>query len=325
MVWALPSTVKAETKPSVTVYGNLRYSLNYIDEDGVGGDLERWRGTDNVSRFGIKGSYGNEDGKAFIHMQVRAFADKDADKDAFEQRFFFGGFECDYGKLTYGRMTNAYKFPGFALDPFYDLSRINAAGVFGGGGATYGLSPATNGFTDNSFQYFTPNFNGFKLLGGISFDDSDDENELSFLAGGSYSTNGFTLGAVYADNPETKANYPGIAADGDAIRAYATYKGDGWKAGASYENIDIAGYDNVNYFYLTGTAMLKEAKTDLSLSLGLVDDGAAEGLGITGGAFHHLLDNAQIYAMASYADLESDHAPYVFSVGAIYNFSFTAN
>ncbi len=329
MVWALPSTLKAEMKPSVTVYGNLRYSVNYVDEDGVGGDLDRWKGTDNVSRFGIKGSYGNEDIKAFVHLQVRAFADADADKDAFEQRFFFGGFETEYGKLTYGRMTNAYKFPGFALDPFYDLSRINAAGVFGGGAATYGLSPATNGFTDNSFQYFTPNLNGFKLVGGIAFEDATDDNKLAWLAGGSYNTNGFTVGAVYADNPDYESGgssiYPGIAKDGDAIRAYATYKGDGWKAGASYENIDISGYNDVNYFYLTGTAMLKKAKTDLSLSVGLVDDGAAEGLGITGGAFYNVLDNAQVYAMASYADLDSDHTPYVLSVGAIYNFKFTAN
>ncbi|PWW81758.1 MULTISPECIES: porin [Prosthecochloris] len=325
MIWALPSAVTAEeTKPSVTVYGNLRYSFNYIDEDGHG--MERWKGTDNVSRFGIKGSYGNEDIKAFVHLQVRAFADGDADKDAFEQRFFFGGFEGGFGKVTYGRMTNAYKFPGYALDPFYDLSRISSNGWFSGGGASYGLSSATNGFTDNALQYFSPNLNGFKLVGGIAFDDSEDNNQLAYLAGGSYSANGFTFGGVYADNPEKKVVYPNIAADGDAIRAYATYKGKGWKAGASYENIDVkGGPDNVNYFYLTGTAMLEEAKTDLSLSLGLVDDGAAEGLGITGGAFYNILDNAQIYAMASYADLDSDYTPYVLSVGAIYNFKYTVN
>ncbi len=324
MVWALPSTLQAEeTKPSVTVYGNLRYSFNYVDEDGLPGGIERWRGTDNVSRFGIKGSYGNEDVKAFVHLQVGAPSDWDAGSDGFNQRFFFGGFQGGFGKVTYGRMTNAYKFPGYALDPFYDLSRINAFGEFGGGGASYGLSPATNGFTDNSLQYFSPNLNGFKLLGGIAFDDSNDDNELAYLAGGSYTTDGLTVGAVYADNPETAGVYPGIGADGNAIRAYATYKGDGWKAGASYENISNA--MDVSYYYLTGTAMLKEAKTDLSLSLGLVDDGTAEGLGITGGVFHNLLENAQVYAMASYADLESDHTPYVFSVGAIYNFSYTAN
>jgi len=324
MVWALPSTLQAEeTKPSVTVYGNLRYSFNYVDEDGLPGGIERWRGTDNVSRFGIKGSYGNEDVKAFVHLQVGAPSDWDAGSDGFNQRFFFGGFQGGFGKVTYGRMTNAYKFPGYALDPFYDLSRINSGGRFAGGGASYGLSPATNGFTDNSLQYVTPDLSGFKLLGGIAFDDSNDDNELAYLAGGSYTTGGFTLGGVYADNPTNVGVYPGIGVDGEAIRAYATYKTDGWKVGASYENVSN-GMD-VSYYYLTGTAMLKEAKTDLSLSLGMVDDGASEGMGITGGVFHHLLDNAQVYAMASYADLESDYAPYVLSVGAIYNFSYTAN
>ncbi len=324
MVCALPSKVKAETKPEVTVYGNLRYSFNYVDEDGLPGSVEGFRGTDNVSRFGIKGSYGNENIKAFVHLQVGAPSDWDAGGDGFNQRFFFGGFQGGFGKVTYGRMTNAYKFPGYALDPFYDLSRINAVGRFGGGGASYGLSAATNGFTDNSLQYFTPNLNGFKLVGGIAIDDSNDD-QIAYLAGGSYTSKGFTIGGVYADNGEGAVKYPNIDAGGNAIRAYATYKGDGWKAGASYENIDTGGFEDVSYCYLTGTAMLKEAKTDLSLSLGVVDDGAAEGFGITGGAFYHLLENAQVYAMASYADLESDHAPYVFSVGAIYNFSFTAN
>ena len=319
MIWAASMAPRAEAAQSVTVYGNLRYSFNYVDEDGLG--IERWKGTDNVSRFGIKGSYGNEDIKAFVHLQVRAFADADADKDAFEQRFFFGGFEGGFGKVTYGRMTNAYKFPGFALDPFYDLSRISSAGMFSGGGASYGLSPATNGFTDNSLQYFSPDLSGFKFVGGIAFEDDTDDNELAYLAGGSYTTNGLTVGAVYADNPETVSIYPGIGMDGDAVRAYATYKGDGWKAGASYENIRNG--TDVNYFYLTGTAMLEEMDTDLSLSVGVVDDGMAEGFGITGGAFYNVLDNAQLYAMASYADLESDYSPFVFSVGAIYNFSYT--
>ena len=320
MVWALPSTAKAGQ--SVTGYGNLRYSINYVDEDGYG--IERWKGTDNVSRFGIKGSHSNDLGKAFVHLQVGAPSDKNDDGDGFTQRFFFGGFECEYGKVTYGRMTNAYKFPGFALDPFYDLSRQNTTGFFGGGGATYGLSGATNGFTDNTLQYFTPNFNGFKFVGGIAFEDATDDNEVAWLGGGSYTTNsGLTIGGVYADNPEMTAVYPGIAMGGDAIRAYGTYKGNGWKAGVSYENIDITGYDNVTHLYLTGTAMLKQLKTDLSLSFGYVDDGSAEGFGITAGAFKNILENAQIYAMGSYADLESGYAPYTFSVGAIYNFKFT--
>ncbi|MBC8525044.1 MAG: porin, partial [Chlorobium phaeobacteroides] len=235
MVWALPSALQAEMKPSVTVYGNLRYSFNYVDDEWSG--IERWKGTDNVSRFGIKGSYGNEKGKAFVHLQVGAPSDENKDGHGFTRRFFFGGFECDYGKLTYGRMTNAYKFPGYALDPFYDLSRINSGGVFAGGGASYGLSPATNGFTDNSLQYVTPDLSGFKLLGGIAFDDSNDDNELAYLAGGSYTTGGFTLGGVYADNPTKKVVYHGIGADGEAIRAHATYKTDGWEVCAFDENV----------------------------------------------------------------------------------------
>lgn len=318
--FTMPSVASAETSQSVTFYGNLRYSFNYVDDDVSG--IEGFRGTDNVSRFGIKGSYGNDDLRGFIHLQVGAPSDWDADGDGFTQRFFFGGFEGGFGKVTFGRMTNAYKYPGYALDPFYDFSRINSGGVFAGGGASYGLSPATNGFTDNALQYVTPDLNGFRLVGGIAIDDSNDD-DLGFLAGGSYSSNNLTVGGVYAANGETAQNYPNIGIDSDAFRAYATYNGDGWKMGASYEQVDN-GCSTVGYYYLTGTAMLEDAKTDLSLSLGVVDDGSAEGFGITGGAFHHILENAQIYAMASYADLEHAEAPYVISVGATYDFGYTA-
>lgn len=330
MVWGLPSSLKAdEAKPSVTIYGNLRYSFNYVDEDLGGAGIEGFRGTDNVSRLGVKGSYGNDDVTAFVHLQTGANADGGG-ANAFTRRFYFGGFKGKFGKVTFGRMTNAYKFPGYALDPFYDLSRISSNGFFAGGGASFGLSPATNGFTDNSLQYFTPDLSGFKMVGGIAIDDTN-EDDIGFLVGGSYSNSGATVGVVYAQNGDTAMNYPNIAVDGNAIRAYGTYKGDGWKLGASYENADIFGgglfADGADFVYGTVTAMLD--KTDLSLSVGYVDLGVADGYGITAGAFHHILDNAQIYAMASYADLNNpvpfpDFQPYVLSIGAIYNFSFTA-
>ncbi len=320
MVWALPSALQAkEYKPSVTLYGNLRYSIGFQDMTGLEDD-EGWTAEDNASRFGIKASHGNEYGKVFIHLQTGSPSVDGG--DAFTTRFFFGGLECEYGKLSFGRMSNAYKMPGVKIDPFYDTQTISSTGGFGKSGATYGLSPATNSFQNNTVQYVTPNFNGFKFVGSIAFDDGKPlENDMAWLAGGSYSKDGLTVGAVYADSPETQGIWAKFDPDSEAVRAYASYKGDGWKGGVSYENVNNG--DDVNYFYVTGTAMMK--KTDVSLSVGLVDGGSAEGMGITGGVAHHLLDNAKIYAQASWADLDMmDHAPYVFSVGMVYNFKYTA-
>ena len=54
---------------STTLYGQLRYSLNSVDEDFVGGQ-DGLSGEDNVSLFGLQGSYGKEV-KAFFHLQTR--------------------------------------------------------------------------------------------------------------------------------------------------------------------------------------------------------------------------------------------------------------
>ena len=306
---------------NTTIYGQFRASYNYLNDD-FGNANKGFQGRDNVSLFGAKGSWGEDDLKAFFHLQTGAPADANGGR-AFSQRFFFGGLKGSFGKIMFGRMTNAYKFPGFKMDPFYNFSTVSAAGGFGAGGATYGLSPATNGFTDNSLQYETPSFDGFKLRGGLYLDDTE-EDAHSFLVGGSYDTKAFNIGGVFAMNGDTVAVMPGIAVDGTAIRAYANYKGDGFKLGASFENLDIAGFnDAVNYIYVTGTLMAKDISTDFSASVGLVTDGPAEGFGITAGAFHNVLKNAQILGIISYASLENDLSPLSISVGFKYNFSLS--
>ena len=138
------------TIADTNLYGQMRYSFNSVDDvDGTGQD--GMSGNDNVSLFGLKGSAGDAT-QAFYHLQTGAAADSNSGR-AFNQRFYFGGLSGDFGKVAYGRMTNAYKFAGFKLDPFYNMSHIGVNGQFTAGVATYGLSPATNGFTDNALQY----------------------------------------------------------------------------------------------------------------------------------------------------------------------------
>lgn len=306
--------------PNATLYGNFRYSLNYINEDGIGSDIDGLQGRDNISLFGVKGEYGNDRVKAFFHLQTQTFADGNTTTRAFKQRFFFGGLKGQFGKVSFGRMTNAYKLPGFAMDPFYNLSHIGAGGAYGAGGATYGLSGATNGFTNNALQYETPRLDGFGLVGGFYVDDSN-ENDHSYVAGGSYSSGKLLLGSVLARNGETAATVPGVDLDGFAIRSYATYNLETFRIGVSYEKVDTGGGD-VNFLYATSTVSMREIDTDLSLSVGIVDGGATEGFGVTAGAFHTVVDNAQLFSIVSYTRLENgDNKPFVLSVGANFNFS----
>lgn len=325
---ATPLNAMAE---GTTLYGQLRYSVNSVDEDTATG-IDGWSGEDNVSLLGLKGSYGDEI-KAFFHLQTGANADGDGEGDAFDQRFFFGGLEGVFGKVAYGRMTNAYKFDGFIMDPFYNYSRVNAGGAFAAGGATYGLSGATNGFTDNSLQYVSPSLAGFKLTGGFYIDDSDADNsndDHAYLAGVSYTFNDLTTGVMYGAN-NGSVTLPGIDADGDAVRAYANYKfNDTLKTSLSVENVDINAADDANYIYLTSTMMAPSIKMDFSASLGVVTDGPAEGVGVTAGAWYNVAEHTKLFALVSYADIgtsgsygDIDKEPLVFSFGAQHKFSLS--
>ena len=317
---AAPMAAMSDT----TIYGQLRYSFNSVNEDGVatGSDIDGLRGEDNVSLFGVKGSYG-EDIKAFFHLQTGAPADVNTGSNsAFKQRFYFGGLSGGFGKVAYGRMTNAYKFPGFKLDPFYNWSHIGAGGSFGSGGATYGLSPATNGFTDNALQYTTPSMGGFKLLGGVYIDDSN-EDDGGYTLGGVYTGDAFNVGVVYGASGEdaTKDSglLPGIAADEDALRVYGGYNGDRWSIAASYENVDLTADLDADYLYVPVQWKATD-KIRLALAPGWVSDGPAEGWGLTAGAFWTVAKHADLVLSGSYADRDDGAAPYTVTVGAIHKF-----
>jgi hypothetical protein len=325
-VLAMCVTPLSAMADSTTLYGQLRYSLNSVDEDFVGGQ-DGLSGEDNVSLFGLKGSYGKEV-KTFFHLQTGASVADGGGNPAFNQRFFFGGLESDFGKVAYGRMTNAYKFPGFKLDPFYNYSHVNADGEFAAGGATYGLSGATNGFTDNAVQYVSPSLGGVKITGGLYLDDTNQDDH-GYLAGASYDYQDLNVGFVFAIN-DVEVTIDGIASDGEAIRSYANYKfNDTWKAALSVEIVDLTLTTDAEYVYLTGTMMVPSIKMDFSASLGVVTDGPAEGAGITIGAWYDIAENTKLFSLASFADIDPDavfgagYQPLVISIGAQHKFSLS--
>jgi len=335
---AIPMTAMSDT----TLYGELDYSFNNVDEDRANGaaSINGWRGEDNTSLFGLKGSYG-DDVKAFFHLQTGARSDNPSggptSGNAFDQRFFFGGLSGKFGKVAYGKMTNAYKFPGFKLDPFYNKSHVGAGGTFARGGATYGLSPATNAFTDNSLQYVTPTLGtwinlpgmfqgilgGLKLNGGVYVDDGNGDR-AAFGGGFIYEGGSWDVGAQYAKNGDTVAVVlPGIAADGDAWRVHGSYKADRWSVATSYENIAIpvaGGRETVNYLYLTGQFKVTP-KARLVASPGYVGDGPAEGWGITAGVFYAIAPHTTILLSGSYVDRNDNNEVSVYTINATHKFN----
>ncbi len=313
----------AAADASNNLYGQMRYSFNSVD-DVTGSGQDGLSGNDNVSLFGLKGSVSKDGLKAFYHLQTGAPSDANGGQ-AFNQRFYFAGLSGGFGKVAYGRMTNAYKFDGFKLDPFYNLSHVNAGGSFATGGASYGLSPATNGFTDNALQYSSPAFGGVVFNAGVYLDDSnEDEHGTGF--GAKWSGKGAYVGVQLASNGKT-GTIPGVAVDGDALRIHGGYKGKGWSAGLSYEIVDSTATAETNYMYLVGRYNVSKA-TELVATVGTVDPdagaGTPEGTGFQFGVFQTVLPKTQMYVTYGTASLDAagSEDPSVLSVGAIHKFGF---
>ncbi len=319
------------------IYGQLRYSINSMDPDTAGSDSSL-SGEDNVSVFGLKASAEGNGITAFAHLQTGAPADNNSGQ-AFKQRFYFGGLKGDFGTVAYGRMTNAYKMPGFKLDPFYNMSHVNASGSLATGGATYGLSPATNGFTDNALQYTSPSMSGLKVNVGLYIDDSAEDDHGTNI-GVTYTAGNINVGVQFASNDTTAGTVPGVNADGDAMRIHGGYTADKWSAGFSYENVDNGTAigtltEDADYMYVVGKFNASK-DTQIVASFGSVSDDTAtvvagapptitvssqEGSGMNLGVFQTVAPKTQVYASYSTASLDTvDVDPSVFSVGAIHKF-----
>lgn len=353
----LPMSAMAD---STTVYGQFRYSIADVSDNGAlatgAGAKDGLVAQDNTSLLGVKGSYG-DDIKAYFHLQMGANADRDGGHDhwindddsamlngvdadittskggntALKQRFFFGGLKGSFGNVKYGRLTNAYKMPGFKMDPLYNTSHLNVNGQYATGGASYGLSGATNGFTDNSLEYTSP-----KIAGGLTVNlgyyiDDSDEDDHATGAGVTYSANGITAGVQTIQNAENGTVVPGTTADESAMRVHASYKGEGFKVGVSYETLGME-HGDPTFLFLTGTYGVAE-KTDIVATIGMVDadadttDGTPEGTGFSLSVFHGVTTNTKVFASYASVDFDGDQivedAPTTISFGVQHKFSIS--
>ncbi|MBL4868968.1 MAG: porin [Pseudomonadales bacterium] len=274
---------------SNTLYGDFRYSLNSIDNDTD----TTLSGENNASRVGLKGSSDAVDGlSAFYHLQTGASIDTDAQGDALNQRFFFAGFKGDFGKVVVGRTSTPYKMAGLKVDPFYDTSA--GAGL---GGANYGLSGMTNGWSDNTLAY-SKKMDDISINAGIYVDDTiADEHDMNF--GVAYKKDSLMVGMQYLSVGDTGV-VANSGADSSAIRFHGKYSTGPWTFGGSIESVDPSVGDKQSYIYLSTTWKASD-KLKVAGSYGAVDDVsvAADGTAITVGAFYQLLMKTNVYALFS--------------------------
>ncbi|MFO7605600.1 MAG: porin [Desulfurivibrionaceae bacterium] len=311
-----------------SIYGNFRFSYNYVDEAD-----STLRADNNASRLGFKGEIKGDLLTAFYHLE--SGANNDAEGSAFTSRFYYGGVKGQFGSVTVGRHSTAYKMAGLALDPFYDLAHVGPAvgpdgSIFAASGATYGTSALTNGWANNTLAYSSPEFVGLKLNAAAYFDDSEEDNH-DFAAGLTYAIGPFGVGVQYhAVDDHTVggsvAPWAGKVDELDAYRVHGSFDSGPFKIGASYEKLDYDAdtSEDVDYIYVSATYAVLPT-TRLALSVGDVSDGDAEGTGGNVGIFHDLFKNTTVYGLYSMVDLDSAGAEDVdiVSLGFIYDFNMS--
>ena len=200
-----------------TLYGDIRYSENKIDNSS----RTTTHTENNASRLGLKGHLSERYGiTAFYHFETGVSIEKDKNDDTFTKRFYYAGIKGDFGKLIYGRTSTPYKMAGLKTDPFYDTS----AGI-GLGGATYGLSGLTNGWTEQSLAY-SKKMDAFSFNVSAYVDDTDGDSR-DVNVGLTYHNDSLNVGIQYLDIGNTGVIAKSTASS-TATRLHAMYKIDRW-------------------------------------------------------------------------------------------------
>jgi len=304
------------------LYGSFQYAASWMDP----AEEVRWTAVDNASRVGVRGSVAHERLEAFYHLEAGALVNTDGRGFAVTQRFFLAGLRTDVGTLTVGRLSPSYKMAGLELDPFYDTSALDALAQNATGpvaaGATFGLSRLTNGWSDRTLQYVTPELTGVSALVAVH---PGGEDGADLGVGVRYGRDGLGGGLEYRRERSDGANWTPAAGIEDALRGHVLIdRGEGWSLGFSGERLKPLSGESQRLMYATGKLRATE-RLELAAAVGDVgagDAGHPEGTGVHLGGFVDLLPGARghlLYSGTSLAETRSRHA---LAVGVSLGFSW---
>lgn len=203
----------AHAQSSVTVYGQLNPSYDYVVADpsnGVDGKIKTLNMNDNSSRIGVKGSEDLGGGLKAV-FQLEAYYNM-VDKTGFDgSRDSWVGLSGKMGTLTFGAHDNAVKKVFAAYDPFGDtIADYN--NIF---------SNSIKSRNAKSAFYTSPTVGGF--TGYVSFalenareKDNDSTHDARMAIAGEYKNGPLKVTAGYA-------KYESDAADAKNLRIGAEY------------------------------------------------------------------------------------------------------
>lgn len=155
----------------VTLYGQIDVSVDAVDIDGAGDDINM---NSNTSALGVKGSEDLGNGlKAIFQLEFQTdVSGNDTDPGSVNTgRDQWLGLQGDFGKIRLGTASTTYKASGAKIDPIYRTSLQ---------GRSHGLQSRLHsgdgangeGRMTNGIFYSTPDFNGLSASAEYSFDDT---------------------------------------------------------------------------------------------------------------------------------------------------------
>ena len=207
----------------VTLYGQLDVSVDAVDVDGLGDDINM---NSNFSAIGVKGSEDLGNGlKAIFMAEFQTDLTEGGGGGGLTGRDRWVGLDGGFGKVRFGAMSTTYKATGAMIDPLwrtaFDTRNVGLISGLHGGNGDDG-----QGRTSNAIAYDSPSFAGFNVAATYSFDDDGG------FGSATPDDDAYSLGARYKNGP--------ILAFLDYVTNDKGGSDDAWKAGGKFTFGDFA-------------------------------------------------------------------------------------
>lgn len=206
----------------VTLYGQIDLSIDAVDVDGLGDDVNM---NSNFSAIGVKGSEDLGNGLKAIFMAEFQY-DAAGAGGINTGRDQWIGLQGGFGKLRFGAMSTPYKATGAMIDPMWrtalDTRTIGMASDLHSGSGEDG-----HGRMTKAIGYDTPDFNG--LTGALTYSFDDD---CALGAVGCADDDAWSVGVHYNNGP--------MLAFVDYVTSSKGGADEAWKVGGKYSFGDFA-------------------------------------------------------------------------------------
>ena len=226
----------AQAQSSVTLYGSIDASLNYVSNQAGAHGYQAQSGMINGSRWGLKGSEDLGGGRSAIFQLENGFnifnGKLGQGGREFGRQAWLGIRDNRLGTLSVGRQ----------YDPTIWYLAVHTGGFTGGTAFAHPFDNDNMGNSfrlDNSVMYTSPTWRGVSMRGMYAFSNQAGAASANraYSAGVGYDAGALSLGAAFIviDNVGTNA---GGAVDGSSTSGDSTFVGAKqavWGVGGSYK------------------------------------------------------------------------------------------